>query len=421
MKFFKQSLLVLAFVLAASCFAAVTRAQSLTPKERAEVFEKVWKEINDNYYDPQFKGIDWQEVHKRYAPLVEAVKSDQEFYALLSKMAGELRDAHTRVLPPALLANLQSQKRPSPGFIVEEIEDKPVITTVTEDSDAARAGVEPGMIVLAIDDQPAADKIAEVRKTTGPSSSKRFDDTRVYAASFGGAPGTTLKLKLQRADGSTFETSVTRQLVTTAGKFTARLLPSGQAYIAFNEFTPDITKEFKEALKNFRSAPGLIIDLRNNNGGSGRALYPLAASFYNSKTLFLRDTTRTGKQLPDSPPLEVFVGEQGEQLYAGPVVILVGPRSGSTPELFAAAMQETKRALVIGRQSCGCAVGIDKQRPLKGGGILEIGEVLWMTPSGRKIEGEGVVPDRVVVPSISDLQKKRDVVLEAAEKALQAN
>ena len=417
-------LLVLAFVLVASCFTAVTLAdtqesQSLTPKERLEVFEKVWKEINDNYYDPSFKGVDWREVHKRYLPLVEAVKSDSEFYPLLNKMAGELRDSHTRVLPPVLLASLQSQKRPSPGFTVEEIEGKPVITSVTDDSDAARTGIEPGMIVLTIDERSAIEKIAEVRKTIGPSSSTRLDETRVYAASFGGAVGTTLKLRLQRADGSTFEASVTRQLVTTAAKLTARLLPSGHAYTAFNQFTPDITKEFREALRNFRNAPGLIIDLRNNNGGSSQALYPFAASFYNSKTLFLRDTTRTGKQLPDSPPLEIFIGEQGEQLYSGPVVILVGPRSGSTSELFAAAMQETKRAVVIGRQSCGCAVGINKQHRLKGGSILEISEVLWLTPSGRKIEGEGVVPDRLVVPNISDLQQKRDPVIEAAEKNLQ--
>lgn len=105
-------------------------------------------------------------------------------------------------------------------------------------------------------------------------------------------------------------------------------------------------------------------------------------------------------------------------MHSGPVVILVSSRSASTAELFAAAMQQTKRAVVIGGQSCGCAVGINKQRHLKGGGILEIGEVLWLTPSGRKIEGEGVVPDRLVAPSISDLQKKRDAVIEAAEIVL---
>jgi carboxyl-terminal processing protease len=417
-------LLALSLVLVAGYFIPVTRAvtfdnESLTPKERLEVFEKVWKEINDNYYDPTFKGVNWQEVHNRYLPLVQGVQTDPEFYTLLNKMAGELRDSHTRILPPALLANLQSQKRPGPGFTVEEVEGKPVITSVADDSDAQRAGIESGMIVLSIDEQSVTEKIAEIRKTIAPSSSKRFDETRTYAAIFGGAAGKTLKLKLQRADGSTFETSVTFQLLSTAPKLTTRVLPSGPAYAAFNLFTPDIAKDFKEALRNFQDAPGLIIDLRNNSGGSSQALYPLAASLYNSKILFLRDTNRTGKELHDAPPLEVSIGEPGKQLYSGPVVILVGPRSGSTAELFAAALQETKRAVVIGSQSCGCAVGINKERRLTGGGILEISEILWLTPSGRKIEGEGVVPDRVVVPGIADLQQKRDPVLATAEKVLQ--
>jgi carboxyl-terminal processing protease len=412
---------VVALIVVACVLSQTTRAlddAELTPKDRLEVFEKVWKEINENYYDPTFKGVDWQEVHRRYLPLVEAVKTDADFYTLINKMAGELHDAHTRILSPALLANLQAQRRPSLGFRVEEVEGKQVVTSVIADSDAARAGIEPGMIVLTIDDQPVLEKITEVRKAIGASSSKQLDETRVYATAFGGPPGTTVKLRLQRTDGSTFEASVTRRLLETVPKLRTQVLPSGHAYFAFDQFTPSIANEIKEALQKLKSAPGLIIDVRENNGGSAQALYPLTANFYNSKTLFLRTTTRTGKQLPDSPPLEIFLGKQGEQLYAGPVVILVGPRSGSTAELFAAGMQETKRASVVGSQSCGCAVGIDKQRKLKGGGILEISEVLWLTPAGRKIEGNGVTPDRVVSPTIDDLQKRRDPVLEAAEKLL---
>src|SRR5438876_1208037 len=72
--------------------------EGLSPKDRLEVFEKIWKEINEKFYDPSFKGIDWQAVLQRYHPLVEAVKTDQEFWELMSRMARELHDAHTRVL-----------------------------------------------------------------------------------------------------------------------------------------------------------------------------------------------------------------------------------------------------------------------------------------------------------------------------------
>src|SRR2546428_3609591 len=68
----------------------------LSGKDRLEIFEKVWHEISENYYDPSFNGVDWQTVHQRYLPLIESTKSDEEFYTLLMRMVGELHDAHTR-------------------------------------------------------------------------------------------------------------------------------------------------------------------------------------------------------------------------------------------------------------------------------------------------------------------------------------
>ena len=392
-------------------------SEELSTKDRLEVFEKVWKDINDYYYDPSFKGVNWQQIHQRYLPLVEAVKTDREFYMLMNKMTGELHDAHTRVLSPTLLANLKQQQSVSPGFRADEVEGKPVVTGVILESEAARAGIEPGMIVLTVDGQPVADKIAQVRKAISPSSSDRYDRIRVYASVFAGQLGTALKLGLQRADGSNFEVAVTRKVLSDAPDLTARLLPSGYAYIAFNQFTPEISRELKDNLTKLRAAPGLIIDLRINSGGSNRGLYPIVEDFYNVKTLFLRNTTRTGKPFAELP-LEMYLGREGGQVYSGPVVILVSPRSGSTTEMFAAGMQETGRAKVVGSQSCGCVVGINKQRELKGGGVLQISEVLWLTPKGRKLEGEGVIPDKTVVATISDLQQKRDPVIAEGEDVL---
>ena len=73
----------------------------------------------------------------------------------------------------------------------------------------------------------------------------------------------------------------------------------------------------------------------------------------------------------------------------------------------------------MGSPSCGCVLGITHDRVMKGGGVLEISEVLWFSPKDRKLEGEGVIPDRVAVPTIASLREKRDLVLEAGEKMLQ--
>ena len=61
-------------------------ARQLSAKTRRDVFERVWKEIADHYYDRSFNGVDWNEVHARYKPLVEAAKDNREFYSLMSRM-----------------------------------------------------------------------------------------------------------------------------------------------------------------------------------------------------------------------------------------------------------------------------------------------------------------------------------------------
>src|ERR1700681_3387110 len=78
-------------------------------------------------------------------------------------------------------------------------------------------------------------------------------------------------------------------------------------------------------------------------------------------------------------------------------------------------MQDTQRAKIFGSQSCGCVLGIAKPRVMKGGGVLEMSEVLWFSPKGRKLEGTGIIPDQVVVPTMFDLQRGRDAVLSGAD------
>ena len=81
-------------------------------------------------------------------------------------------------------------------------------------------------------------------------------------------------------------------------------------------------------------------------------------------------------------------------------------------------MQDTGRAKIVGSQTCGCVVGIANNQKMKGGGVLEVSEVLFFTPKGRKLEGDGVTPDTKVVPTIADLQQKRDAALAQAEQLL---
>ncbi len=397
--------------------------QRLSPKDRREVFEKVWKEIRDHYYDSKFNGVDWNEVHQRYLPLVDAVKNDQEFYALISQMTSELHDAHTRFSSPQQWRNFQRQQGITVGFSVDDVDGKTVVTSVIPDSDAARAGIEPGMVVLTVDGTPVADRIAEIEKKRLPSSTERATRWFIYNRVFAGPPDTQVKLGLQRDNGATLEVAITRQIHSAAPELTTHVLPSGNVYIGFDGFQHPITKEFKQALQKFHDAPGLIVDLRRNGGGDLAVLLPIAGYFFGKKTLFAKDSTRTGKPLSSyvglfKLPLQLYVGKPGDQIYSGPVAVLVDAHSASSSEVFAAGMQDTQRAKIFGSQSCGCVLGIARPRVMKGGGVLEMSEVLWFSPKGRKLEGTGIIPDRVVVPTMFDLQRGRDAVLAEADKNL---
>src|SRR4051812_37065198 len=123
--------------------STASASEQLSPKTQREVFERVWKEIADHYYDRSFNGVDWNEVHARYAPLVDQAKDNHEFYALLSRMTGELHDAHTRFNSPEQWKNIKKQQGVGSGISLDEIDGRVVITAIRPDSNAAHVGIEP--------------------------------------------------------------------------------------------------------------------------------------------------------------------------------------------------------------------------------------------------------------------------------------
>ncbi|HEY0173235.1 MAG TPA: S41 family peptidase [Pyrinomonadaceae bacterium] len=410
---------------AAGSAAAKSSPPSLSAGERVEVFEEVWKTIDKRYYDPSFNGVDWAAVRGRYRPLVEASADEEEFYDLLNRMAGELRDAHTRVRSPRQNRDRRKQEATTAGVIIFEVEGTPVVFDVTPDSEAARAGVLPGMTVRTVGGRPVAEALAQARAEVGPSSSERAARVLSYLRLIAGAPGSTLELGLARADGTPLDLRLTRRTVSAAPRFDARLLPSGHAYVRFDRFRPPVGSRLKEALAKFKDAPGLILDLRANGGGDGREGLRVAGYFFDEKVSVARVVTRTGK-----PPSALFglvslpkvfeAGGKGGRLYTHPVVVLVNEGTGSTAELIANGLQEQGRAYVVGTRSCGCVLGVLKHRELKGGGDLSVSEIGFVTPKGRRLEGEGVAPDKSVPVTLRDLRAGRDAALEEAEAYLKS-
>jgi carboxyl-terminal processing protease len=402
--------------LASARTLAITRINpaALTAKDRAEVFEAVWQTVNEKYYDPGFNGVNWRAVREQYRTKIDQVAGDGAFYELLKRMVGELHDAHTRFSTPEERRERERLQAVSAGLAIFEVESKPVVVSVDPDSDASKAGIQEGMIVLSIDGKPVADKLADARGSVAGSSTDRAVRLRIYRRILDGDPGTTVHIRVASPDGSTIDAELTRRVVPDTAVVTSHRLPSGVGYIKLTLWKSPIKRDFKKALRQMVDAPGIVIDIRGNPGGEAEEVVKIASFFFNAHVPFGKFFSRSGKAL-------YFRTDDDDQVYSGPVAILINEGSGSGSELFAGVMQENGRAIIVGRRSCGCVLGISKFRKLKGGGELAVSEYGYQSPQGKTFEGTGVIPNKPVDLTIRDLQNHRDTTLEQAEQLLRAS
>ena len=387
----------------------------LSRQDRVEIFEEVWKTINDEYYDPSFHGVDWRAAHERYRPRAEAATSDDEFYSIFEVMLGELRDAHTsfdRPAPPSTDGATQQPQSRSMGLRLVEADGKVVVAEVEPDSDAARGGIRPGMVLRSVNGKTPKEHFAFLLSVVAGGSSERDTKNKLlYALLYGGFLPMPRKLVLEDFEGREFEVELSPRAATYP-PFTidARRLASGNAYIKFDHWKRPVDEQFTVRLREMIDAPGFIIDLRGNGGGEMTTLLNIASNFFPSETYYGGFRTRAGE-------LQKYFTPKPERVYRGAVVILVDERSASASETFTTFLRESGRATVLGRPTAGATLN-QKTKKLPRGATLRYSIRAYISPNGRNPEGTGVVPDETIALTIDDLRRQRDAVLEAAEKSL---
>ncbi|HEY0459471.1 MAG TPA: hypothetical protein VGC97_10070, partial [Pyrinomonadaceae bacterium] len=102
---------------------SVLATAQTAPQVRRKTFEKIWKTVNEKFFDPNFGGVNWKRIHERYAPLIEAAKTDAEFDELINKMLGEIKTSHLEIISSETLAKLKAPAA-TVGFGLREIDNQ---------------------------------------------------------------------------------------------------------------------------------------------------------------------------------------------------------------------------------------------------------------------------------------------------------
>jgi len=245
-----------------------------------------------------------------------------------------------------------------------------------DDTPAQRAGIEAGDLVIRLDDTPVK----------GLTLKDAVDIMR-------GKPGTKILLTIVReGSGKPLKIEITRDIikVTSVKK---KLLNKHFAYIRITQFQSNTGENLEDAITELKkesndSLKGLVLDLRNNPGGVLGASVSVSDAFLEEGRIVYTEGRAENSEIS-------FNATAGDLINGLPMVVLINVGSASASEIVSGALQDHKRAIIMGTRSFGKG-SVQTVMPLKDGNALKLTTARYFTPSGRSIQAEGIQPDIIL-------------------------
>lgn len=321
----------------------------------------------------------WDLVH-RYFVDRSALDTTKLTYGAIAGMVQALGDTgHTVFLTPTEVAQEQqsmSGQYAGIGAQMDMQNGMPVIVAPFDGSPAAKAGVQAGDIILKVDGK-------DVSTWT---LSQVVQHIR-------GKAGTTVVLTLVHPrDSKPFDVSITRGEINSPTASWAMVPGTNVALIRLSQFSDNATTELKAAITQAKAAgaTALIVDVRNNPGGLLDQAISVTSQFLKTGNV-LQEQDAAGNRKP-------YPVEPGGIATDIPMVVLVNQGTASSAEIFAGALQDYKRAVVIGETTFGTGTVLQPFQ-LSDGSVLMLGTREWLTAKGRLIRKQGIEPDvKVTLP-----------------------
>ena len=209
-----------------------------------------------------------------------------------------------------------------------------------------------------------------------------------------GKVGSKVKLTIRRLNEKPFDVTIKREEIKIQSVKTD-MKGDDVLYIRITSFSEDIdkniTKAVKNAMKKHKDLKGIVIDIRNNPGG-------LLDQAVNVSDLFLDKGEIVSTRSRNEEDTVKYTAKPGDITNGLPIVVIVNDGSASASEIVAGALQDHKRAVILGEKTFGKG-SVQTIIPLNNNGAMRLTTARYYTPSGRSIQVKGIVPDVIVKPS----------------------
>ncbi len=410
----RQPLWLLVFIIVLGCVHPVPSQISSSDRDRGIIMLKAARDdIRKNYYDPAFRGIDLDARTKLAEEKIKQAKSNGEMFGIIAQMLLEFNDSHTIFLPPPRTARIEY------GWQMQTFGDDCYVIAVKPKSDAEAKGLKPGDKVLKIDGiAPNRSNLWVYNYLYNALSPRPVVNIEVQGP---GEQPRQLELKAKIQPGKkVFDLTDTidlnaywRDLDDEARLNDHRAIEVSKEIVIWKmpqfDLTSDGVDERVDKIKKYKT---LILDLRRNGGGAVETLQRLVGN------LFDRDITIGNMKLrKESKPM--LAKTRGDSGYKGQVFVLVDSESGSASEVLARVVQLEKRGIVLGDRTYGKVmrsrlyphqIGLETII-IYGVSVTDADIIMG---DGKSLEGTGVSPDEVLLPTAEDLRSQKDPVLARA-------
>lgn len=259
--------------------------------------------------------------------------------------------------------------------------DSVEIITPLDDSPAATAGLQPGDLIIQVDDY----------KVTQDATLQEVVDK------IKGQAGTEVNLKIYRQDAGEQDYAVTRDNI--KDKSVKYEIKDGIAYIRISRFGDDTSSLIDAAagaITADKNVKGIVLDLRDNGGGSLDAAVHVSSQWLENGQVVVEE--RSGSKV-----VKTFKSEQNGPLGSYKTAVLVNGNSASASEIVTGALKDHSKAKIIGETTYGKG-SVQELVPLQDGSALKVTVAKWYTPNGNNIHGQGIAPDQEI--KLSYQQKK---------------